>query len=90
MNRTETVLKKRIIPICSLGKNPRNSPFFLCVVIRGKSRVITCLFPLPMAITQRRKKENSLCIFFKSSLIRNVSFGTSSSWKICKSQFHAN
>ena len=34
-----------------------------------------------MAITQRRKKENSLCIFFKLSLIPNVSFGTISSSK---------
>ena len=69
-----------------LGKNLRNSPFFLCLVIRGQSRGNTCLFPLPMAITEKRKKENSLCIFFKLSLITNVSFGTSSSSKYASHQ----
>ena len=34
----------------------------------------------------RRKKENSLCIFFKLSLIPNVSFGTSSSSKYASHQ----
>ena len=41
----------------------------------------TCLFPLPMAIAESRKKENSLCVSFKLSLIPNVSLGTSSSSK---------
>ena len=44
------------------------------------------LFPLPMDITQRRKKENSLCIFFKLSLIQTVLFGTSSSSKYASHQ----
>ena len=69
-----------------LWKNLRNSPFFLCLVIRGERRGYTCLFPLPMAITQRRKKENSLCIFFELSLIQNVSFGTISSSKYASHQ----
>ena len=46
----------------------------------------TCLFPLPMAIAESRKKENSLCVSFKLSLIPNVSFGTSSSSKYASHQ----
>ena len=67
-------------------KIPEFLLFFLCVVIRGQSRGNTCSFPLPMAITQRRNKENSLCIFFKLSFIRNVSFGTSFSSKYASHQ----
>ena len=69
-----------------LGKNPRNSPFFLCLIIRGQIRGNTYLFPLPLAITQRRKKENSLGIFFKLSFIQNLSFGTRSSSKCASHQ----
>ena len=31
-----------------LGKNPRNSPFFLCLVIQGHISGNKCLFPLPI------------------------------------------
>ena len=72
-----------------LGKKSQKFSFFpLSSYTRAKSwkyKFISTI-PLPMAITQRRKKENSLCIFFKLSFIRIVSFGTSFNSKYASHQ----
>ena len=61
-NRSETVLNQQIIPIYSLGKNPRNSLFSVGELYEGKipKDVISRLL---MAITQIRKNKNFMCVF---------------------------
>ena len=72
-----------------LGKKSQKFSFIpLSSYTRVKSwKYVFISTPLPMAITQRRKKENSLCIFFKLLLIPNVSFGTSSSSNVQVTKF---
>ena len=71
-----------------LGKKSQKLSLFpLSSYTRVKSwKYLIISFPHPMAIILRRKKDNSLCIFFKLSLIPIVSFGTSSSSKYASHQ----